>query len=201
LNPKLAKYFLKEEDTDEDTHRNLVINIRRNYHSNKISNRLFGRIPNLTRVDYLNISYYQLPMEGVVGISNISSKLQDLQILLLKSKLNDSIFRRIVSKRKPTVFDIYTMVQYDYKKLPKIYHREISRKEELRRHYVNKANKIFPNFFPEYSSGKPLLSPSSKYSPNSACYKEWICDSTVSIPTWKCTVNNPKTTFSGTRSP
>lgn len=127
----------------------------------------------LTFFEFRLLKLYKLPVQKVEGIRNIPGKLKDLEILMDKSKLSDSMFKGSKEKKKPSVFDIYTLKQEDYKKFPGIFNREAKRQQRKFNDYRRKANKIQPGFFRDSGPQQMVLSSGKFFNDFYSLYFLW----------------------------
>ena len=92
---------------------------------------------------YVHLSYYDkeaikrcgLKIEQVVDINDIGNKLNDLEILRDKENLKVNILQEVEKMKKPTEFDIYTLIHFDYENIPKKYEKKI-RKKRIRKKQI-----------------------------------------------------------------
>ena len=154
LNSNLSYYSKNQMNNDDSligdsyeiyNHRPIV-----NYN---IKHTLVSSTP-LTWYDLQALSFFGMTKRDVVNINNVSDKLSDLEILLSKSRLPDSLLSLVKKKKKPSVVDIYTFVQYKYRNIPDLWNRISNKKKKHANHYVTIANKMFPNLFNLHSFGK-----------------------------------------------
>lgn len=109
--------------------------------------------------DYLAMLQYCLSEEEVENIRNLRAKLDDLQVLLSKSNLPSKMYKQVKTKKKPTPFEIYTMVQYDYEEVPGIYKKSSKKKWKKGKKYKRLADQYMPYFFGSDSLSSSVFDP------------------------------------------
>lgn len=88
-----------------------------------------------------------LTIEKVDNISEIGNKLEDLEVLYSKSILSKKLFQDAVNKKKPTEFDIYTLIQFQYETVPEIYKQKADKREKQREKYEKLEDKYTKAYF------------------------------------------------------
>jgi hypothetical protein len=83
-----------------------------------------------------------LKIEQVVDISDIGDKLKDLEILREKENLKQNIMQEVEKMKKPTEFDIYTLIQFQYEKVPQKYEKKIKNKKKRKKKIIRNSKKI-----------------------------------------------------------
>lgn len=123
----------------------------------------------LSKYDLDAINRCGLTVEQVDDIDEIGSKLNDLEVLYNKSKLSKKIFKNAMNKKKPTEFDIYTMIEYQYQTVPAIYENKFDRRLRKKKKYQSLEKKYLNKYFPcpgdcrrARSRNAPMMSLSGK---------------------------------------
>jgi hypothetical protein len=140
-----VRYF----DDDDSSLKSILIyhELGNSYHISRIVKDSKLKYIHMSLYDRIAIRRCGLEVEQVDDISNIGEKLDDLEILRTTKELSKDIYQEVQDMKKPTEFDIYTLIHYKYKDVPKKYKEKYEEKKQNGQILVRRANKV-NNIYP-----------------------------------------------------